>query len=172
MSNIKAAKEAIKAELAHVKSGLDYYMARAKALEQTLASLVGLGEEHAVAVTKVSGPAVKQSPSKKSVPKAKTTPKAKSETKTKPVKTSAGADTKPGSELPFTGGDFWPGLITDQPQSASEIQKAAIAKLGFAPTKDQVKQLSGRQTFAINTLVKQKKIQDSGSGRERRFFKK
>ena len=75
------------------------------------------------------------------------------------------------SGLPFTGGDYWINLITAQPQSASDILKSAIGKLDFAPTEDQLKKLAGRMTFALNALVREKTIEDSGSGRNRRFFK-
>jgi hypothetical protein len=74
-------------------------------------------------------------------------------------------------DLPFTGGDYWTNLLSDQPKSGPEIFKSAIAQLGFTPSKEQIAKLGGRMTFALNTLVKAKKIKDSGSGRERRFFK-
>ena len=76
-----------------------------------------------------------------------------------------------GNDLPFTGGDFWPNLVLEQPRSASEILDAAIATMSFAPSKVQTQKLAGRMTFALNSLVKAGKIKDSGSGRERRFFK-
>jgi hypothetical protein len=47
-----------------------------------------------------------------------------------------------------------------------------MSNLKAARTAIQVKQLVGRMTFSLNTLVKQKRIQDSGAGRDRRFFKK
>jgi len=50
--------------------------------------------------------------------------------------------------------------------------KSAIDKLGFTPTNTQIKKLTQRMTFALNALVKANKIQDSGAGRERVFFKK
>jgi hypothetical protein len=49
--------------------------------------------------------------------------------------------------------------------------KAAVSSLTFTPTKLQTQKLAGRMTFALNALVKANKIQDSGKGRERRFFK-
>ncbi|HCE08693.1 MAG TPA: hypothetical protein DEQ40_08865, partial [Oxalobacteraceae bacterium] len=74
--------------------------------------------------------------------------------------------------LPSTGGDYWPNLLTEQGQHSSEILKSAIDKLGFTPTNTQIKKLTQRMTFALNALVKANKIQDSGAGRERVFFKK
>jgi hypothetical protein len=91
---------------------------------------------------------------------------------TKAAKKSKGAKGAiGGTGLPFTGGDFWPNLVTAEPQSASDILNAAIVSLGFTPTKAQIQKLAGRQTFAVNALVKAGTIQDSGKGRERRFFK-
>jgi hypothetical protein len=49
--------------------------------------------------------------------------------------------------------------------------QAAIDKLGFTPSKTQVKKLAQRMTFSLNALVKANKIKDSGSGRNREFFK-
>jgi len=79
---------------------------------------------------------------------------------------------KESAELPSTGGAYWPNLLTDQGQHSSAILKSAIDQLGFTPTKTQIKKLTQRMTFALNALVKTKKIQDSGSGRDRLFFKK
>jgi hypothetical protein len=170
MSNLKAARTAIEAEIVHAKSVMDYYMSRVSALEQTLAGLKSLGEQHAVASTKSSAPPAK--PPVKQLPIAKATKPGKPAKKQKPGRAKAGANRKQVAALPFTGGDYWPNLLSDQPQHTSEIMKAAIAGLGFAPTPVQVKQLMGRMTFSLNTLVKQKRIQDSGAGRDRRFFKK
>ena len=79
---------------------------------------------------------------------------------------------KESGELPSTGGDYWPNLLTEQGKHSSEVLKSAVEQLGFTPTKTQIKKLTQRMTFALNALVKAKKIQDSGSGRERLFFKK
>ncbi|MFD2271518.1 hypothetical protein ACFS07_11050 [Undibacterium arcticum] len=72
--------------------------------------------------------------------------------------------------IPSTGGDFWTKLITDQPQSAPDILKAAIAQLGMTPSQDLNAKLSARMTNALTQLVKSKQIKDSGARRERRFF--
>jgi len=77
-----------------------------------------------------------------------------------------------GDQLPFTGGDYWINLITAQPQSGADILHAAIARLGFTPTRQQVQKLTNRVTFSLRALVEAGKIQDSGSGRKRRYFKK
>ncbi|MFC6523034.1 hypothetical protein ACFQAT_28105 [Undibacterium arcticum] len=62
-------------------------------------------------------------------------------------------------------------MITDQPQSAPDILKAAIAQLGLTSTKDLKSKLSARMTNALGHLIKSKQIQDSGERRDRRFFK-
>lgn len=165
MSNLIVARKALEAEVAYVRSGLAYYSARLAALEQSLDVLNTLNEEHIIveaeSTTELSARKLQSSKAAKTIQGGtRSTPAGRA----KPAKTHAA--------LPFTGGDFWPGLLSDQPQSNAEILKAAIARIGFALTPGQRKQLVGRMTFALNTLVKQKKIQDSGAGRERRFFKK
>lgn len=66
--------------------------------------------------------------------------------------------------------DFWLKLISDEPKSASDILHAAVSELGIDPNDEQLKKLSQRQTYALNTLVKESKIADSGARRTRRFF--
>lgn len=174
MTNLTSAKESIQAELTHAKEGLGYYTSRVATLEKALAQLAAIGAE---AVDPTVTANVKRGPkalAAKPVKPAKATKIAfgakATEKPAKPAKKAKVA--KDGAkELPFTGKDYWPNLVTDQPKSATEILEAAIAGLGFTPTKAQIQKLAGRQTFALNTLVKVKTIQDSGKGRERRFFK-
>jgi hypothetical protein len=154
MSNLESAKAAIQAELSHAKQGLAYYHSRIDSLEKMLTQLAS-----------VSGS--KQDMS--AVVKGK---RGRKPLTGKPGKQKrVGKESSGGHELPFTGAEFWPNLVHEQPRSASEILKAAISTLGFTPTKLQVQKLAGRMTFALNALVKANKIQDSGKGRERRFFK-
>ncbi len=153
MSNLESAKAAIEAEIAHAKQGVEHFFARVEALEKALLHIVAVDGGVLDTQGVVEIPVVK---SAKSQP-------------AKYVKKAKGA--KGETDLPFTGGDYWPDLITTQPQSGAEILHAAINKLGFEPTKAQVLKLTQRATFAINALVKAGKIQDSGKGRERRFFK-
>jgi hypothetical protein len=155
MSNLESAKAAIQAELSHAKQGLAFYHSRIDSLEKMLTQLASVSSVGGITATKGSRGR-----------KPAATAVMKSGKKQKGRKESTG-----GNELPFTGADFWPNLVLEQPQSASEILKAAIASLGFAPTKLQAQKLAGRMTFALNALVKSNKIQDSGKGRERRFFK-
>jgi len=163
MSNLESATSAIEAEISHAKQGLSYYQFRVDALEKMLLQLADIGSESIDASTATTPGHAKRGSKPGAAKPAKTAKPAK---KSKSVKGETGA-----SGLPFTGGDFWPNLVTSEPQSASDILNAAIASLGFTPTPVQKQKLAGRQTFAINALVKTKAIQDSGKGRERRFFK-
>jgi hypothetical protein len=157
MSNLESAKAAIQAELSHAKQGLTYYRSRIDSLEKMLAQLAIVGDSSQGLSAVVKGKRGR----KPLVAKAGKPGKQK----------RGGKESSGGNELPFTGADFWPNLVHEQPRSASEILKAAISSLGFTPTKLQAQKLAGRMTFALNALVKANKIQDSGKGRERRFFK-
>jgi hypothetical protein len=159
MSNLESAKAAIQAELSHAKKGLAFYHSRIESLEKMLTQLAN-----------VSGSS--NAPQEASAPKARRGRKAAVAKAVKPSrKKIAGRKSSGGSGLPFTGGDFWINLVLEQPRSASDILEAAISSLGFSPTEMQAKKLAGRMTFALNAMVKTKKIQDSGKGRERRFFR-
>lgn len=157
MDNLQTAKNAVEAELLAAQQGLAYYQSRVTQLEQTLAAVAG-----AIA------PRETTSSAKEKAVKPSSAPAIKSKKQGKKVGTSKGGTQH---ELPSTGGDYWVNLISDQPQSVQEIMNSVIGGLSFTPTKDQVKKLTGRMTFALNSLVKTKKIKDSGAGRDRRFFK-
>jgi len=156
MSNLESAKVAIEAEIAHAKQGLAHFYSRVEALEKALLHIVAVDGGVLDVQPAAATPVVKAA-------KSKPAKYVKKEKSAKPA--------KGGKDLPFTGGNYWPDLITAQPQSGAEILHAAISKLGFEPSKAQVLKLTQRATFAINALVKAGKIQDSGKGRERRFFK-
>lgn len=162
MSNLESAKKALEAELSQAKQGFAFYQSRIDALTQTLAELdklQGGGTTKGAGVVKGKrGRKPGKATSVKAAPK-------------KADKKAKGRKATGANDLPFTGGDYWPDLVTSQPQSGADILHAAIAKLGFTPTKLQVQKLTNRATFALHSLVKTGKIQDSGSGRERRFFK-
>lgn len=154
MSNIKSAREAIQAELDHAREGAAFYQSRVEALEEALAKIYHLEAG--------------------SVPNGKPTPAAGAAAKGKrgrPAK-KVEAGTVNDEKLPSTGKNFWPDLITPHPQSAPEILTAAIRSLGLSPSKEQTKKLAQRQASALSLLTKSGAISSSGSGRERRFFKK
>ena len=151
MSNLISARDAIKAEIAHVTQGRDHYQMQLEMLEKALAALDG----------------VRAASSEKLAP-AEQAAKTKTAARRKGTKVSKGAG---ATAIPSTGGDFWINLITDQPQSAPDILKAAIARLGMTPGKDLNAKLSARMTNALTHLIKSQQIKDSGERRERRFFK-
>ena len=153
MQSLSSAKEAIKAELAHVRQGAEYYQSLASALEEALAKLESVESD--------GGETAKPRGRKRATAK-------KAAKRGRPV----GRPSKSASEkLPPTGMDFWLKLISDEPKSASDILNAAVSELGLQqPNGDQMKKLSQRQTYALNTLVKENKIADSGARRSRRFF--
>jgi hypothetical protein len=153
MSNLKSAKHAIEAELEHAKQGVAFYQSRVEALEDALAKL-NIVDTPSRDIIK---PAVNGQTKMSGKPGRGRKPRAKAE----------GGDDK----LPSTGKDFWPDLISAQPQSASEIFDAALKTLGITPTKDQSKKLAQRQANALSILTKKGIVSSSGSGRSRRFFK-
>jgi len=159
MSNLQTARQAIQAEITHAKEGMAYYTARVKSLEQALEEL-NIVEESATVSAKGLKSQGKVRGAKKS---------ARLKLSKQSGKSGAASEV---ADLPSTGGDYWTNLVTEEPQHSSEILRAAIGRLGFVPSPEQVKKLSQRMTFALNAFVKVNKIQDSGSGRDRVFFKK
>jgi hypothetical protein len=170
-SNLELARKAIEAEIGLAKQGLAYYQAQVTALETTLGQLRNFGNA-AVVATKGK----REPKGEKAAPEAQARrgrpPKAAKPVKvTKAPKEAKARSAKGAHDLPFTGGDYWFDLVTSEPQTAKDILKASVAGLGFEPTPEQVKKLQQRMVFVLNSLVKTKKIQDSGVGRERRYFK-
>jgi len=157
MSNLQSAKFAIEAEIMHARQGIAFYQSRLETLEKTLDQLdsVSLPEDIAQ---------IEESEKRPSSARVKIAHK---RGRGRP----SGSATSSGKELPTTGGDYWLNLVSDQPQSAAEILKQAIAKLGFHPNKLQIQKLRQRLAPGLKTLLEAQKIQDSGAGRERRFFK-
>ncbi len=154
VSNLKSAKQAIKAELDHAREGLAFYQSRVEALQEALNTIDSVDTAGAngrkAPKAAVEAPAAKQ-------------PKTRGKGRPKAV-----ADEE---KLPSTGKEFWPNLITAQPRSAPEILRAAIDALGISPSKEQTKKLAQRQASALSILTKSGAVQSSGAGRERRFFK-
>jgi hypothetical protein len=179
-SNLKSAKQAIEAELSYARQGIAYYTACVESLEGALQQLESV--EDAESVPPEGGT------SKIGVKKSKTmearragasqrasangsSRKRGNETRRNTRQRTAGRPSE-AAVLPTTGGDFWLNLIGTQPQSAVDIANAAIATLGIkADQKDKIQKLKQRVSPALANLVTAQKIQDSGAGRERRFFK-
>ena len=164
MGNLDAATSAVAEELAKVKEGAAFYAQRVAALEEMIRSLNALG-----------GTSVGSGTTKKRGRKPGSSPKQPTKAKRgRPAKasTAAGAAKSSGKkDLPSTKGTFWQDQVTSTPQSWTEILDGAVANLGITPTSEQRKKLQQRMIFAVNALVKEGKIKDSGSGRERQFFK-
>lgn len=146
MSNIDKARRAIEAEIKHAQKGLAFYQQRVDSLHAMLGSLGG-------GVTSVGGGR-------------KTSPEA-----AQPAKRGRPRKAAAPQELPKTGGNFWAGLVSKQPQFGPDILAAAVAKLGFEPTAEQRKALGNRMAPALAALVKSGKVADSGKGRLHRYFK-
>ena len=158
MSNLQSAKSAIKAEIAHAKQGLDYYKSRVEILEQALDQLEHAGTpDHTTATRGKRGrPQTVQAALADRPHRGR-----------RPGRRAANAQ----HELPYTGGDFWFDLITEEPHSAAEILKSAVSSLSFEADKSQVQKLRQRLTAALQAMLQAGRIKDSGTGRERRYFK-
>ena len=169
MSNLESAIAALEAELSQARQGYAYYQTRIESLEQALTQLGQLGGSATSTGKVVKG--------KRGRKPGKAAPKVAAKMATKASRGGAKARGAGGrkaatdKDLPFTGGDYWPNMVTSEPQSGADILHAAIAQLGFTPSRQQVQKLTNRLTFALHALVKSGKIRDSGTGRERRFFK-
>jgi len=161
VSNLKAARQAIEAELSHAQKGMAYYISRVEALEVALLQLQSVESETSAAGPKTGEP---QRGRKARGPAqgggAKRGPKPRA------------AGSNKADSLPSTGGDFWLKLVSNQPQSAVDISNAAISALGITPDqKGRIQKLKQRVSPALASLVASQKIKDTGAGRERRFFK-
>lgn len=153
MSNLKSAKDALIAEIEHVRQGLEFYQSRIQALEQALATLSSLdGVETAGAKGKRGRKSAVGEAGDTAGPKKR-------------------ASKRSDTSLPATGKEFWMGLITSEPQSAREVLEAAVKALGISPSKDELKKLAQRQANALHMLIKDKAISDTGTGRDRRFLR-
>jgi hypothetical protein len=161
VSNLRSAQQSIRAELDQAKKGVSFYTSRVAALESALEKLDSVDVPAAPKNRMTTHPNGKSS----KVPGAKRAQKPRA-----PARTGQ----KNGSAvLPKTGGEFWLNLVTADEQSAVDVASAAAKSIGLDPLKDrkQILVLKQRVTPALNGLVSAQRIQDSGTGRERRFFK-
>lgn len=186
--NLASAREAIQAELSHARQGMAFYSARVEALETALTQLESVeGDESAPAAKSRHKPATGRQKSGESK-----RPRQSRKAKGEEAGYAASANGASGSkreakrgrkartagrsgndvQLPTTGTDFWLKLVTEEPKSAVEIANAAAEVVGIKPDqKAAIQKLKQRVAPALSTLVSRQKIQDSGAGRERRFFK-
>lgn len=185
-SNLVSAKHAIEAELSHARQGFAYYAARVEALESALHQLEsvdgGAGESAAGPVanrrTKGQGKRAVKSGRQRGEGEDTRRSAANESSRKQNKKTEQRAKSRTAVEsdesraLPRTGGDFWLDLVTEEPKSAVDISNAAIATLGIKPSqKTHIQKLKQRVSPALAGLLSAHKIKDTGSGRERRFFK-
>ena len=182
--NLKAARQAIEAELSHAKEGMAYYMSRVEALEIALQQLENVGDVESIS-SKGTKPSANAKGAKINGRKRGRKARGWEQASSANGAAAAEADTakkrsqKPHAKsaddadsLPPTGGDFWLNLVSAQPQSAVDISNAAISALGITPEqKGRIQKLKQRVSPALASLVSAQKIKDSGAGRERRFFK-
>lgn len=151
MSNIGDAKKAIQEELKHAREGLEYYRARVATLEATMSQLDGIDNP--------SGAPIGANPQQKRRGR-------------KPGRKPRDQVVPTRNELPSLRGEYWVNFVTSEPQTAAEIFKTAKASLGFEPSKSQLDKLKKSQVYSLNHHVNiSKRIQSSGAGRERRFYK-
>lgn len=151
MSNLKAARQTIEAELRHAEEGIAYYQAKAQALRSALEQL-----------NTAEGGSSRRSEQHTSA-SAATVPQAKRARK-------SGTASKRNRSLPRMNRDFWLGFISQEPRSAIEIINAAIASFDPALDADQSKKIKQRATQALQALLSAKQIKDVGAGRQRRYF--
>lgn len=161
MNNLSAAKSAIRAELAHVQSGLSYYQERVEALNEALNQLDAIEDAPEIDLEQ---PAKKKRGRPKLVEKKAA---ARAEKKAKPRGRSAAK----ANRLPFTGGDFFPNLLTERGQTAPEILQAAADQIPFKLKHEERVQLRGRMIATLAAMLKSGKIGSEGEGRQRTFFK-
>ena len=182
--NLKAARQAIKAELSHAKEGRAYYLSRIEALEIALQQLESVEDVESISSTGTQSPANAKGAKTNDRKRGRKARGSERDSSANGYATAEADGAKKRSQKPRTksaddadslppmGGDFWLNLVSDQPQSAVDISNAAISALGIAPEqKGRIQKLKQRVSPALASLVSSQKIKDSGAGRERRFFK-
>lgn len=152
MARTQSAAKVIEDELKQARQAVTFYIKRIEALEDILATLSSIDAP----VTASRGRATKKG----------TTAKA-----SKKVAEKAGGKGTRSAKLPATGKEFWLGLLTDTPQSAAEVFKAAIATLRIRPNPDDRKKLSQRMANALSILSKDGEIKGEGERRTRLYSK-
>lgn len=180
--NLTSARQAIQAELSYAKQGAAFYSARVEALETALTQLESVDTDDSDLLDLNEDlPAKRRGPKKRAGKRGRPARKAESTANTE-RKAASGPSTRgrrgrkaatgEQADLPTTGADFWLDLVTDEPKSAVEIANVAAAHLGFGPEqKPKIQKLKQRVAPALATLVSTQKIQHTGTGRQRRYFR-
>lgn len=184
-SNLKSARQAIEAELAHARQGAAFYTARVEALETALQQLESVegdstarGANSQAAGGRKKGAAAgahrgrRANGANGTARRATANGSARQHGESKRGRKARAANGAKRSGGLSTSGDFWLSLVDEQPRSAVDIANAAIETLGIKPDqKEEIQKLKQRVSPALAGLVSAHKINDSGSGRARRFFK-
>lgn len=163
MARMHSAAKVIQDELKQARQAVAFYSKRIEDLEDVLTTLSNI--DAPVKTNRGRGSqkvaATKAAPAKAASAKAASA---------KVVK-SGGRGTR-SAKLPATGKDFWPNLLTETPQSAAEVFKAALAALRIRPNPEDRKKLSQRMSNALSVLAKDGQINAEGGRRTRLYSKK
>lgn len=154
MRTTVSAAKAVELELQHAREGMLYYTKLVEDLEDVLETLAAIDSP---------------TTTKRAKERSRTAPRAKSKPAEKTRQAASKSSAKSG--LPPTGKDFWPTLLTDVPQPAAEIFKAAVNALGIRPSADDKKKLTQRMSNALSVMAKNGEIHVEGDRRTRRYAK-
>lgn len=152
MRTTVSAARAVELELQHAREGMLYYIKLVENLEDVLETLAAIDSPSTVKRAKGRG---------------RTAPGATSTSTARARQNATKSSVKSG--LPPTGKNFWPTLLTDVPQPAAEILKAAINALGIRPSADDKKKLTQRMSNALSVMAKNGEIHAEGDRRTRRY---
>lgn len=155
MSNLKAARQMIEAELKHVEQGIAFYQAKATALQAAL--------EH---IESTESGTKKITSQKQAAASTRSATGISSSRK----RGGRGGAKRTGSTLPRMTRSYWLDFISQEPKTAVDIINAVIASFDRPLDADQIKKLKQRSTQALQALLNSKQIKDVGSGRQRRYF--
>lgn len=153
MAKVQSAASAIEIELKEARQAVAFYTRRIEDLEDILATLASIDAPSTTSRGKGAGK------------------KAATNTQTAKPAASSSKGTR-STKLPPTGKDFWPGLLTDTPQSSAQVFKAALAALRIRPNPEDRKKLSLRMANALSTLAKNGEINAEGDRRTRLYSRK
>jgi len=184
-SNLASARQSIQAELAHAREGIAFYMERVEALESALAQLEnveegldvdGAASKRGKIGQRTRGTDQGEARNRRTDGDGRRTARKEASGATgKMRRTGTGKSARgatDASTLPKTGIEFWLELVTSSPQTAIDIANAAVSRLGFgADQREQIQKLKQRVAPALASLLKAGRIEDSGSGRNRRYHK-
>jgi hypothetical protein len=175
--NLDAARTALAAELDHARKGAEYYASRVEALTLALAKLdeVESADFGGTGRASFNGGTAKQKAAALAGKPAKAARGGGRKTVARPAAKAAAkkvATKKAKVDLPSTRQDFWLNLVGPEPKTAAEITQAAIAALGIKENEaDKMTVIRNRVAPSLAGLLKNRMIQDAGTGRERTYMR-